>query len=184
MAERHHRGHEQARPAISPKDVDFGWQVLAESLVFDLTCLVLYVGKEGSFTIVRTPSASVVLRYEEEPAAFSWQLLSDTGTVMGYVCQKARTGFKGRVYEAWYCPVLPVDAGPYKFGGLPGLILKVADTAGDYSWEATGIEEGAWSIYEKKFIARKCTRAQARKTIADMFSNPFYFGDYIRQYPK
>ena len=140
-----------------------------------LTCLVLYVGKEGSFTIVRTPSASVVLRYEEEPAAFSWQLLSDTGTVMGYVCQKARTGFKGRVYEAWYCPVLPVDAGPYKFGGLPGLILKVADTAGDYSWEATGIEEGAWPIYEKKFIARKCTRAQARKTIADMFSNPFYF---------
>lgn len=79
------------------------------------------------------------------------------------------------MYEAWYCASLPVDAGSYKFCGLPGLILKAADTAGDYSWEATGIEKGEWPIYEKKFVLQKCSREQARKIIADMFSNPFCF---------
>lgn len=68
-----------------------------------------------------------------------------------------------------------MDAGSYKFCGLPGLILKVVDTSGDYSWEATGIEKGAWPIYERKFVAQECTRKQARKIIEGMFSNPFYF---------
>ena len=136
----------------------------------------LYIRKDGmSFTVCRTMSDRVVLRYEEEPAEFSWQLLPETGEVMGYPCQKARTGFKGRVYEAWYCSALPVDAGPYKFGGLPGLILKAADTAGDYVWEAVGIEKGTWPIVEEKFVVQECTREQARKIIAGMFSNPYHF---------
>ena len=79
------------------------------------------------------------------------------------------------MYEAWYCASLPVDAGSYKFCGLPGLILKAADTAGDYSWEATGIEKGKRPIYEKEFVLQKCSREQARKIIADMFSKPFCF---------
>ncbi len=136
----------------------------------------LYIKKnEELSTVVRTISERIILCYKEEPADFSWKLLPETDSVLWYPCQKAQTEYRGRVYDAWYCVSMPVDAGPYKFCGLPGLILKVADTAGDYCWEAVGIEKGAWPICEKKFVMQECTREQASKLIAGMFSNPYHF---------
>ena len=40
-------------------------------------------------------------------------------------------------------PDIPVDGGPYKFRGLPGLILKVEDSEKHFSWTMTGIERKA-----------------------------------------
>ena len=35
-----------------------------------------------------------------------------------------------------------------KFGGLPGLIMKVYDTRHVYTWEAVGVENGTFPIYQ------------------------------------
>lgn len=35
-------------------------------------------------------------------------------------------------YTSWYAPEIALNKGPWKFNGLPGLILKVEDSKGDY----------------------------------------------------
>ena len=60
--------------------------------------------------------------------------------ILGYRCQKATCHFRGRDFIAWFAPAIPVKRGPWKFGGLPGLILKVQDKDGLYTFEAIGIE--------------------------------------------
>lgn len=76
---------------------------------------------------------------EEELAPQEWEILDGTDTVVGYPCQQARCSFRGRDWVAWFTPEIPVSEGPWKFNGLPGMIMKVADTAGHYSFEAVGV---------------------------------------------
>ena len=78
-------------------------------------------------------------RCEEENEVPAWQLLTDTMTILSYHCQKAICHFKGRDYEAWFTSEIPRSEGPWKLHGLPGLILKAADSQGHYSFECTGL---------------------------------------------
>lgn len=73
-------------------------------------------------------------RYEE-PTPLAWTITPATATVAGYACQRATTAFGGRQWEAWFAREVPVSDGPYKFCGLPGLIVKVGDTRQYYVFE-------------------------------------------------
>jgi GLPGLI family protein len=75
-----------------------------------------------------------------------WKLHEDTLTVCGYICQKATCRFRGRDYTAWFTADIPINNGPWKFGGLPGLILKVYDMDELYVFECIRVE-----YYTKKF---------------------------------
>lgn len=97
--------------------------------------------------------------YSEEYPAMKWQLSNETATVCGYVCQKATTHFRGRDFIAWFTTDIPVKGGPWKFGGLPGLILKVYDSNHLYIFEAVKIEKGNFPIYEyDKSLYKKNSR--------------------------
>jgi GLPGLI family protein len=78
--------------------------------------------------------------YSENMPVQDWIIHDDTLTVAGYLCQKATCRFRGRDYIAWFTPEIPINNGPWKFGGLPGLILKVFDVDKLYTFECTGIE--------------------------------------------
>lgn len=67
---------------------------------------------------------------ESELPSINWVVTSDTKTIQNYTCQKATTTFKGRHYVAWFCADLPYSSGPWKLGGLPGLILEAYDPNG------------------------------------------------------
>lgn len=79
--------------------------------------------------------------YEESSEPQQWTILDDTKTIEGYECRKAICNFRGRDYVAWFTPEIPVSEGPWKFSGLPGLILDVADTEGHYSFAIKGIRQ-------------------------------------------
>ena len=65
----------------------------------------------------------------------------DTATISGYKAQKATTDFGGRSWVAWFTPEVPYNDGPYKFRGLPGLIVKVHDTRNHYVFKLLSIEK-------------------------------------------
>jgi GLPGLI family protein len=64
---------------------------------------------------------------EEPLPKLNWEMMKETKNIKGYQCQKAMTDYKGRRYEAWFAAGFPIADGPWKFTGLPGLILEVSD---------------------------------------------------------
>ena len=71
-----------------------------------------------------------------------WQSGRDSQTILGYPCLSATTVFRGRPYTAYYTTKLPVADGPWKLGGLPGLILAAKSTDGYVEWKATSVTLG------------------------------------------
>ena len=87
------------------------------------------------------------LYYTENLPLFNWQIGSETATICGYECFKATCHWRGRDFTAWFTPDIPVEYGPWKFGGLPGLIMKVSDDDGIYVFEAVAVENGNFPIF-------------------------------------
>ena len=69
---------------------------------------------------------------------FNWKILSEKAKIGSYNAQKATTEFGGRTWNAWFSSDIPLQDGPYKFNGLPGLIVKIEDEGQNYSWELKG----------------------------------------------
>jgi GLPGLI family protein len=85
--------------------------------------------------------------YEDELNPQAWTLAEDTATILGYPCQKAACTFRGRDWEAWFAPEIPIDEGPWKFYGLPGLIMRLEDTEGHYRFEMIGLQQVKEPVY-------------------------------------
>lgn len=81
--------------------------------------------------------------YEEETPDFAWTILDETREIGGYNCQRAECTFRGRKWYAWFTQEIPVSDGPWKLGGLPGLILSAGDTQGHYTFTFSGIRQVA-----------------------------------------
>jgi GLPGLI family protein len=77
-----------------------------------------------------------------EELDFKWQALNKKDTLIaGYRCKEAQTFFRGRKYRAWYTLEIPINDGPYKFKGLPGLIIKLEDRKKEHSFELEYFEK-------------------------------------------
>ncbi len=104
--------------------------------------------------------------YEDEIGTLEWQITNITDTIQSYACQKATVHFRGRDYTAWFAPDIPVSDGPWKFAGLPGLILKVEDSHQLFVFSLIGLQQlnplqPILTDDPKKTI--KCTRAEFEK---------------------
>lgn len=63
-----------------------------------------------------------------------WTIESETKIAANYTLQKATTSFGGRMWTAWFCPNIPLQEGPYKFRGLPGLIFELKDYQNNFDY--------------------------------------------------
>ena len=78
-------------------------------------------------------------RYTEEWVKPEWEITDETKEIVGYECVKAVTDYRGRKWVAWFAPELPLQEGPWKLCGLPGLILEAYDVNRDYVFECCGL---------------------------------------------
>ena len=70
----------------------------------------------------------------------TWAMGDSTREVLGYTCQQATADFRGRRWTAWFATDIPVSDGPWKLGGLPGLILEAYDEGQQHVFTAVGLE--------------------------------------------
>jgi GLPGLI family protein len=63
-----------------------------------------------------------------------WTITDSIKTIGGYACKMATCFFRGRDYTAWFSPDIALSNGPWKFGGLPGLIMEVHDSGRQVQW--------------------------------------------------
>lgn len=79
--------------------------------------------------------------YYTENLVNDWKLYSETKLLSNIKCQKAEIYKYGRKWIAWYTNEYAFPFGPYKFEGLPGLILEIYDEKKQYIFTAYKIKE-------------------------------------------
>ena len=76
----------------------------------------------------------------EQNVNLKWNLSNGFDELLNYKVQKATTEFGGRTWIAWFAKDIPIQDGPYKFYGLPGLILKIEDKTASHQFVLKGIK--------------------------------------------
>lgn len=70
-----------------------------------------------------------------------WNLSQEKKNVKNLSLQKAITTWGGRNWTAWFAEEIPFQEGPYKFHGLPGLIVEIYDDKKNYHFELVRSEK-------------------------------------------
>lgn len=81
-----------------------------------------------------------VLYAKVEPLSkIDWKIHPQKKKILEQDCQKATAFFGGREYTAWFAPAIPLNAGPWKLNGLPGVILAANDEKNEIAFICTKI---------------------------------------------
>lgn len=115
-------------------------------------------------------------RYEEEMPDFGWELTDSVKTILGYECMGAKCNFHGREWMVFFSSEIPVMEGPWKFCGLPGLIMEATDRDGDYEFRCIGLDSKAIrpiTIYKVPFNKTDRRKFYDTKHLFDI--NPYSY---------
>lgn len=86
--------------------------------------------------------------YDEPFSEIEWNIVEDsTKAILDYQCVMATTDYHGRKWTVWFTPEIPMHDGPWKFCGLPGLIMEATEPSGQHSFTVTGIETSSQPIF-------------------------------------
>lgn len=141
--------------------------------------------RDGSMYVVKSTDANVMKVCDtagmeqyvvEEPIEnIDWTIVEDSvKKVLGYDCIMATADYHGRKWTAWFTPEIPLQAGPWKLAGLPGLILEADADNGVYSFVATGIQNTTRQISQVYLADRyeKVSRKDLLKDQRSFLDNP------------
>lgn len=106
-----------------------------------------------------------------EKSKFKWDIKDETEILGKYACQKATTNFGGRKWIAWFTTQIPIPDGPYKFGGLPGLILKIEDSDKNHSFELVEIQKNNGGILPSFAGEKEIKKEQLNKLLDERSQN-------------
>ena len=112
-------------------------------------------------------------RYDEPIPEIGWKLERGSEDVLGYKCKKATCRLRGRDWTAWYTTEIPISEGPWKFGGLPGMILKMTDSKDEHLIEAFEIRKAEIPFGYPERLYVKSTREKYNKEVADFKNEPW-----------
>lgn len=122
--------------------------------------------------------------YEQELPAIDWQMQDADSVVCGYSCSKAVGKWRGRTWTVWYSMDIPIDDGPWKLQGLPGLILHAEDAQGDFFFTCVGIEEKRSPIILWGDHMRKCTPEWFQREITEFWKDQSGYVSFRNGMPK
>lgn len=100
------------------------------------------IESDSSFRVIKQPSRARMVfgeldlagreqYFEDTLHPMRWSISDEVRLIDSFECRRADTRFRGRDYVAWYCPDIPIPNGPWKMGGLPGLIVELREKSGD-----------------------------------------------------
>ena len=141
--------------------------------------------KDGSYYVTKNlinntikyyDNAGTEKYYTEDSAEMDGWVIGDSiKTVLGYECHSASIDYHGRRWTVWFTPEIPIANGPWKLGGLPGLILEASADDGVYKFSAYGIVQSQKLITEVYLASdyEKISRQNFLKVKRSFIENPF-----------
>lgn len=146
-------------------------------------------GRLTSF-LIKKNNSNVYQNYEyigdvnfykiSEESQQQWNITDSVKVSNNLRLQKATTTFGGRNWEAWFTKDIPIPYGPYKFNGLPGLIMELYDTKKNYRFNVIKSEKIS-DDYKRNSLNASISRAipvtlkELNKLKLDLYSNPFKY---------
>lgn len=113
--------------------------------------------------------------YTEMMSDQNWTIEPDSvKTILGYECTLATMDYHGRHWKAWFATDIPLQDGPWKLCGLPGLILEADADCGKYRFIATGIEAASRPFPSKIYghdLSEKTDRKEMRRMTWQFYHN-------------
>ncbi|MFS0488848.1 GLPGLI family protein [Leadbetterella byssophila] len=103
---------------------------------------------------------------EQILGASQWIILPQKEKFLNLSIQKAEIAFGGRQWEAWFTQDIPLNAGPYKFNGLPGLIVKIKSLDNEHIFELSEIKKTDKLIPEITFTKVSKNKYQSLRDLA------------------
>ena len=134
-----------------------------------------YPHKKNTFQIMKNRSDNQIKVFDnfdqqdyeyEETCDFNWCISDSIQKINGYDCYMATSNAYGRNWTVWFCPDLPWPDGPWKFSGLPGLIVAAHDSDRFYKFNLIDISDN--------FIPVKPWAKNAQKTTLKDFNRSRY----------
>ena len=118
-----------------------------------------------------------------EDRPINWNISTEKKKIREFQSQKATTHFAGRNWIAWFTTDVPIQDGPYKFSGLPGLIVEIADEKNSHKIELKGLKKITETVQEEAntqgkdipFLKKKpidVNRAKYLKIVAQYENDP------------
>jgi len=98
---------------------------------------VIYT-KNNNFHV--TDNFVIDLLYTESCMRPVWRIGTETKEIAGFVAQRATAHYLGRNWIVYFTPEIPINSGPWKLWGLPGLILEAVDEDNLFSFQLNGFE--------------------------------------------
>ncbi len=136
--------------------------------------MYIFKDKAAGETEVYDGQSMMLFTFTEPYEAQEWEICDSTATILGYECTMAVCDFRGRRWTAWFTPEIPVQDGPWKLSGLPGLILAASESSGQHAFTATGLQTSEREISPVfcKDAYEKTDRIAMLKALREFDDNP------------
>ncbi|MET3537511.1 GLPGLI family protein [Chryseobacterium limigenitum] len=101
----------------------------------------------------------------------NWKIESEKKKIGEFNCQKATCLLNNRKFIAWFTSDVPINDGPFRFKGLPGLIVEVYDLNHYFTFNLIGVKKQSLPItLPKNFI--ETTFTNFTKERKDFYADP------------
>lgn len=111
-----------------------------------------------------------------------WKISIETKKVQDYTLQKATAKFGGRNWIAWFNKEIPINEGPFKFRGLPGLIFEIKDDQQEFIYSLVKSQKIGEIPVTNDFLesnfgnkAIPVSEKQIQKLMMEFYNDPFAF---------
>jgi len=132
----------------------------SHTMLYEKNNSYYYKNFENGYLINREKILMKKFYIEDGIDLFDWELKNEKKEILGHECKRAEVSFRGDRYIAYYAPDVPISNGPWKFHGLPGLILDVRSADNIFRLIAKSIEFANENLeiikpyQDKKIISR------------------------------
>lgn len=126
--------------AAMTKYIDTKDRAAMDGVVYKTQLYVFKSRTSGEFTVYDYVGMTGNFYYREPVEELAWEISDSIRTILGYEAVMAEADYHGRHWTVWFAPEIPVQDGPWKLHGLPGLILEASEESGQHHFSAVGIE--------------------------------------------
>lgn len=121
---------------------------------------------------------------EENIPQLKWEIHDEEKMLDKYLLKKATLYFRGRNYIAWFSEEYPLPYGPWKFSGLPGLIMEIYDTTKRYHWQVNSIKQTEETALDLQPVLKGKETLTIKQYADRKFNNDNQFKKMASKLPK